>query len=387
MVQLWLVVGGAETGGILVREGEATSSKRLEPRLSTGAKIEEIEVVGERLHFRKLLGTGPPEGWISIRLPGKDLAVRIDLSDVKEEAEKDAQVADAEQKDVAQEQGISAATSADAIQPLWVQRSAEKLKALREGAKVPPASRAKPSRLEGPSAIRREQLPPFIRLDHKKMAEMSIKNLPGHYSNMKFPHSSEQLMEFGAKWYTDAFHRFGTLPKDNAVKKVVSVEQLPHSGFDAAGGAGHKAFITVEYEKPDPELHTELFAKMPWDYFESDIGKQYRMQISTYGDMDSGEVNTYIWCEHLFPFKIPKLYFTDINRETTNYILITERVLFGKRGKVVRGKVVETIERQPFDMLPVCGKYQDFLLDDPAEIYRCLFQAMAHLAAWDQCGH
>lgn len=38
----------------------------------------------------------------------------------------------------------------------------------------------------------------------------------------------------------DAFHKFGTLPADNYVTKVVHVEQLPHSGFDAAGGAGHK---------------------------------------------------------------------------------------------------------------------------------------------------
>ena len=30
----------------------------------------------------------------------------------------------------------------------------------------------------------------------------------------------------------------GTLPKDNHVIKVRSVQQLPHSGFDAAGGAG-----------------------------------------------------------------------------------------------------------------------------------------------------
>ena len=80
---------------------------------------------------------------------------------------------------------------------------------------------------------------------------------------------------------------------------MVSVEQLPHSGFDAAGGAGHKAFIELQYAKPDPTLHTQLFAKFPWDYFESDTGRQYRMQISTYGDMDSAELLTSICCEHL----------------------------------------------------------------------------------------
>ena len=36
-----------------------------------------------------------------------------------------------------------------------------------------------------------------------------------------------------------------------------------------------------------------------------------------------------------FPFRIPKLYFADINRDTTNYVLIVERIPFGKRGKIV----------------------------------------------------
>merc|ERR1712045_119238 len=30
--------------------------------------------------------------------------------------------------------------------------------------------------------------------------------------------------------------------------------------------------------------------------------------------------------------------------------------------------------------------YQDYLLEDPARIYFCIFREMAHLAAWDQQG-
>ena len=59
-----------------------------------------------------------------------------------------------------------------------------------------------------------------------------------------------------------------------------------------------------------------------------------------------------------FPFRIPKLYFADINRDTTNYVLIVERIPFGKRGKIVNGKV-EKLPRKSFEILPVCGKYQD----------------------------
>ena len=63
-------------------------------------------------------------------------------------------------------------------------------------------------------------------------------------------------------------------------------------------------------------------------------------------------------CSYRFPFRIPKLYFADINRDTTNYVLIVERIPFGKRGKIVNGKV-EKVPRKPFEILPVCGKYQD----------------------------
>ena len=107
----------------------------------------------------------------------------------------------------------------------------------------------------------------------------------------------------------ESFHDFtseaGTLPADNRVTKVLRTwmgfpmgaqletarpcllraEDLAVKGFDAAGGAAMKMFLTaaglhfgreirqsvtvlwhvyeVEYEKPDPDLHTELFCKYP----------------------------------------------------------------------------------------------------------------------------
>jgi len=82
----WEVVGGGDKGGILVREGESVGSPQTSERLSTGALIEEMELKGERLHFKRLTGTGPEEGWISIKLPGKDLAVRTDKTPPKPRA-------------------------------------------------------------------------------------------------------------------------------------------------------------------------------------------------------------------------------------------------------------------------------------------------------------
>uniref|UniRef100_A0A7S2MA08 Uncharacterized protein n=1 Tax=Alexandrium andersonii TaxID=327968 RepID=A0A7S2MA08_9DINO len=65
--QLWLVVGGLESGGILVREGQDRASPECPQRLSTGAVVEEMQRVENRLEYRRIRGDGPDLGWISIR--------------------------------------------------------------------------------------------------------------------------------------------------------------------------------------------------------------------------------------------------------------------------------------------------------------------------------
>ncbi|CAK0839574.1 unnamed protein product [Prorocentrum cordatum] len=54
--------------------------EQLPERLGLGAVVEEVEVVGERLHYRKLTGAGPEEGWVSLSLSGRELLVRQELS-------------------------------------------------------------------------------------------------------------------------------------------------------------------------------------------------------------------------------------------------------------------------------------------------------------------
>ena len=75
MVQVWRIVGGTDKGGIVVRDGEGLRSQQLRTRLVTGTLVEELETRGSRLHFRLLDGCGPPHGWISLQVGGKDLAV------------------------------------------------------------------------------------------------------------------------------------------------------------------------------------------------------------------------------------------------------------------------------------------------------------------------
>mmetsp|Transcript_35221 Transcript_35221/g.64335 ORF Transcript_35221/g.64335 Transcript_35221/m.64335 type:complete len:641 (-) Transcript_35221:41-1963(-) len=63
----WTVVGGGNSGGIIARKGELVSSAAFESRLETGARVEEVALRGNRLHFRKLSGEGPEVGWVSVK--------------------------------------------------------------------------------------------------------------------------------------------------------------------------------------------------------------------------------------------------------------------------------------------------------------------------------
>lgn len=69
----WEVVGGADKGGIIVREGVGVNSTQVAERLATGSIVEEVARSGDRLKYRTITGSGPPEGWVSIRLKDKVL--------------------------------------------------------------------------------------------------------------------------------------------------------------------------------------------------------------------------------------------------------------------------------------------------------------------------
>eukprot|EP00420_Gonyaulax_spinifera_P010972 CAMPEP_0197924644 /NCGR_PEP_ID=MMETSP1439-20131203/96054_1 /TAXON_ID=66791 /ORGANISM="Gonyaulax spinifera, Strain CCMP409" /LENGTH=191 /DNA_ID=CAMNT_0043547081 /DNA_START=67 /DNA_END=642 /DNA_ORIENTATION=+ len=75
--QVWQVVGGGEKGGIIVRAGKDTQSEALD-RISTGAFVLQLALEDERLHYERLSGTGPQQGWVGIKLKGKDLCVPSD---------------------------------------------------------------------------------------------------------------------------------------------------------------------------------------------------------------------------------------------------------------------------------------------------------------------
>mmetsp|Transcript_63135 Transcript_63135/g.175021 ORF Transcript_63135/g.175021 Transcript_63135/m.175021 type:complete len:425 (-) Transcript_63135:46-1320(-) len=71
--RIWVVIGGADKGGIVSRSGRELSSAQAQARLATGSLVQELAVEGERLHFLRLTGSGPSTGWVSLRLGEKAL--------------------------------------------------------------------------------------------------------------------------------------------------------------------------------------------------------------------------------------------------------------------------------------------------------------------------
>lgn len=75
--QLWRVVGGSGSGGIIVREGQALGSAQAAERLSHGALLREVQLSGDRLSYELLEGSGPPAGWVSVGVKGRQLCARV----------------------------------------------------------------------------------------------------------------------------------------------------------------------------------------------------------------------------------------------------------------------------------------------------------------------
>mmetsp|Transcript_11053 Transcript_11053/g.20068 ORF Transcript_11053/g.20068 Transcript_11053/m.20068 type:complete len:391 (+) Transcript_11053:40-1212(+) len=96
MAQKWEVVGGADKGGILIREGVDLKSPQCSDRLSTGAIVEQVSLVGDRLQYKLVSGTGPAEGWASVRISGKELLVKVGAASAAPTASGAVAVANAE---------------------------------------------------------------------------------------------------------------------------------------------------------------------------------------------------------------------------------------------------------------------------------------------------
>ncbi|CAJ1386173.1 unnamed protein product [Effrenium voratum] len=263
---LWEVVGGADKGGILVRDGESTSSTQLADRLSTGARVEQLELKGQRLHYRLSSGTGPAEGWISIALSGKDLAVPI----------------------------------------------REHVAVLKRDTE--------------PRCAAELQKPPvgWTPVSMPQLQEKHMKVAPGIIYMIDFPFNAELLQKMGPAWLTKAFHAAGSIPKDNKVKTLKNIKEY------IGGGNCAKLIFDVEYEVPAPDLHTQLFAKIPFPLAGNTLSDRMASSVMQSGS-ELGEINAQRLLESRLPFSVPRFYFGDVSNETSNWILITERIPFDQK--------------------------------------------------------
>lgn len=423
--QLWDVVGGGDKGGIVVRTGKDVSSPATDQRLSTGALVRQLALEDERLQYELLTGQGPQTGWVSVRLKdGKELVVRSQKPDPNGGSVPAATnggaaptdgggaaeklwrvVGGADKGGILVRTGMTPSSPAEAerlstgatVRELgvsdgrlnyrrlsgsgpetgWVAIKLDGGKVLMEPVEASP-SKPLPEELHGsarellPAAPPPEGLPASLirtlgAYDFNEVVDINA-NLPGEHFGELFPHTPEQLRESGAEWLTRAFHMAGTLPKDNEVKRVVSQREF------IGGGAALKAILEVEYAKPDPNLHTSLFVKMP-------LNPDHKNRMVTLGLAQEGkEVFFSRFFTACLPFRTAKFYFADMCMKTCCWILITETIPFASDS--TRGQ-----RQPPGEVEAPVRKGLDFLeLPDALDKYVALYRRAGMLTAWAESG-
>mmetsp|Transcript_88564 Transcript_88564/g.251045 ORF Transcript_88564/g.251045 Transcript_88564/m.251045 type:complete len:597 (-) Transcript_88564:123-1913(-) len=325
--RLWLVVGGAEYGGILVKQGQAVKSTLLVQRLATGALVRQAELVGERLRYELVSGSGPATGWVSRVSGGKELLQIQDDGAPAPPAPVDTGVA------------------------------------FRYDAPTPLLSLSTPLPSHIPERLLKTLAPNFGPEVYEHLGEVA----EGEFFGLPFPFTGEQILEFGAGWLTKAFHAAGTLPKDNSVKRIVDAAFFP------GGGAGLKARVEVEYEKPSDDLHTMLFYKLPLP--ETEKNRHLCIQMA----LEGTEILFNQYVNASLPFRTPKFYFGDMSCRTSNFVLISESLTLASSS--TRGKRQEAFQ---FEAAPLKG--MDSTLNDAIAKYYAIWRTNAIMAAWCHCG-
>ena len=172
----------------------------------------------------------------------------------------------------------------------------------------------------------------------------------GSATGLLIPTHPDALREGGAAFLTQAFRAFGSLPADNSVARITQIAPCH------AGNSGQKLFLTVEYAKPDPALHTELFVKLSRDFADA------------FRDRRRFELEAEVRLAALsrlpaFPVAVAKPYFADFDPGSGSGILITQQIAFGQDG-----------------LEPLRQKCMDHTLANALEHYRATVTALAALA-------
>ena len=141
----------------------------------------------------------------------------------------------------------------------------------------------------------------------------------GDSLGLPIPAHSEALSSGGAQFLTEAFRATGAIDSDNRVSDVVECREI------SGGSTGRKLLLGVQYERPGPNLHSELFVKFSRDFSDSRRdAARFQMEREARFALLSREPE--------FPIAVPACYFSDFHHASGTGILITQRVPFGSDG-------------------------------------------------------
>jgi hypothetical protein len=191
----------------------------------------------------------------------------------------------------------------------------------------------------------------------RQLDSNSIDFATGDDTGLSIPAHGAALRGGGEAWLTEAFRQFGSLTAGNRVKRITRFERCP------GGSTGQKFYLSVEYDRPDPHLHSDLFVKFSRDFSDrirDDRGKyemELEVRLAALSRLDS------------FPIRVPKPYFADFHGASKTGVLITQKIAFG----------VEGIE-------PHRPKCLDYEMRDALAHYQTILKALARIAAAHKSG-
>lgn len=180
----------------------------------------------------------------------------------------------------------------------------------------------------------------------------------GDATGLTVPAHGDALRAGGATWLTLAFREFGALAADNAVSRIVSLEPCP------GGSTGAKFYLTLEYSRPDPALHTHLFVKFSRDFSDERRDNRGRWEMASEARFAP------LSRQPGFPISVPAAYFADYHQASGTGLIITESIGYGEGA-------IEPHRRKCLDHLT---------LDYPLGHYREVVTALARLAAAHKSG-
>ena len=173
----------------------------------------------------------------------------------------------------------------------------------------------------------------------------------GDATGLVIPADRDALLAAGPAFLTAAFRAFGSLAPDNAVARIAACETCP------GGSTGSKLFLSVDYEKPAPGLHGDLFVKFSRDFTDA---RRDRGRFELEPEVRFAAISRL----PDFPISVPTAFFADYHHDSGTGLIITERIGFGEGA-------IEPHRRKCLDHAT---------LDDPLPYYRAVVTALARLA-------